>query len=74
MVGLVWLGIVSRQRLASWRKYTVLLAFTGAALVTPTPNALNQTTVATFYNRRYEPGVLLAYLFCADDKGKLAHV
>jgi sec-independent protein translocase protein TatC len=69
MVGLIWLGIVSRQRLASWRKYAVLLAFTVAALVTPTPDALNQTIVAGSVYLMYEIGLRLAHLIRADFTG-----
>ena len=60
MAGLVWLGIVSRDRLASWRKYAVLLAFTIAAFVTPTRDMMNQATGAAILYVPYELGLLLA--------------
>lgn len=54
------LGVVDHRRLASWRKYAVLLAFVVAALVTPTPDPVNQSIVALPMIALYEVGVQLA--------------
>lgn len=54
------LGVVDRRKLASWRKYFILLAFVIAAFVTPTPDPLNQTLVALPMIVLYEIGVQLS--------------
>lgn len=54
------LGIVSPDSLARNRKYAVLLAFVAAALLTPTPDAFNQTLMAVPIMVLYESGILAA--------------
>jgi sec-independent protein translocase protein TatC len=56
------MGIVTPQTLAKHRKYAVLLAFVLAALLTPTPDAFNQTLMAVPIILLYEVGILLSYL------------
>jgi len=58
--GMVWLQITSRERLAAWRPYVVLTAFVVGALLTPTPDALNQAIVAIPICLLYELGLRLA--------------
>ena len=57
---LVQLGVVSRQRLQSYRKFAILIAFVAAAIVTPTPDPLNQSLVAIPLIVLYELGIQLS--------------
>lgn len=66
MVGMIWLRITSRERLVAWRPYIVLAAFIVGALVTPTPDVINQAIVAVPMCLLYELGLLLARLVPAD--------
>jgi len=59
LYALAKLGIVSPRRLASFRRYAILIAFIVAAIVTPTPDPLNQTLVALPMIVLYEVGILL---------------
>lgn len=54
------LGVVDHRRLASWRKYAILLSFVVAAIVTPTPDPVNQTIVALPMIVLYELGVQIS--------------
>ena len=56
------LRIVNTQRLSRYRKYALLLAFVIAAIITPTPDPINQTLVAIPMYLLYEIGVLLSRL------------
>ena len=40
------LGVVSAKRMASFRKYAFILAFVLGAIITPTPDPINQTIVS----------------------------
>jgi sec-independent protein translocase protein TatC len=51
------LGIVTPDFLAKNRKYAVLIAFVIAALLTPTPDAFNQTLMAVPIILLYEVGI-----------------
>ena len=57
-VFLTKLGIVTPDYLAKHRKYAVLIAFVVAALLTPTPDAFNQTLMAVPIIILYEVGIL----------------
>ena len=57
-VFLTKLGIVTPDYLAKNRKYAVLIAFVVAALLTPTPDAFNQTLMAVPIIILYEVGIL----------------
>lgn len=57
---LVRLGIVKRERLGKWRKYAFLLSFVVAAIITPTPDPINQTIVAVPLFLLYELGIQLS--------------
>jgi sec-independent protein translocase protein TatC len=54
------LGVVTAKRLGSFRRYAILIAFIIAAIVTPTPDPLNQTLVAAPMIVLYEVGILMA--------------
>jgi sec-independent protein translocase protein TatC len=56
------LGIVSSQWLAKKRKWAIILAFVLAALITPTPDPVNQIIVAVPLYVLYEFSIWLAWL------------
>lgn len=53
-------GLVKVPQLRSFRRFAIVLAFVIAALVTPTPDPLNQTIVALPIIVLYELGIILA--------------
>lgn len=57
---LVKLKVVSRQSLQKFRKYAILVAFVVAAIVTPTPDPLNQSLVAIPLIVLYELGIQIS--------------
>lgn len=54
------LGVVSAKRMASFRKYAFVLAFILGAIITPTPDPVNQTMVSVPIYLLFELGVILA--------------
>ena len=58
LVFLTRVGIVTPNTLAKNRKYAIVLAFVAAALLTPTPDAFNQTLMALPIILLYEAGIL----------------
>jgi sec-independent protein translocase protein TatC len=56
------IGVVSSKWLWKKQKWVVLLAFIIAAIITPTPDAINQTIVAGTLMALYEVSVLVAWL------------
>jgi sec-independent protein translocase protein TatC len=54
------MGIVSAKRMASFRKYAFVMAFVIGAVITPTPDPINQTIVSLPIYFLFELGVLLA--------------
>jgi sec-independent protein translocase protein TatC len=54
------LGVVSPARMASFRKYAFVMAFVIGAIITPTPDPINQTIVSLPIYLLYELGVILA--------------
>jgi sec-independent protein translocase protein TatC len=60
VMALARLGVVSPQWLASKRKWWIVIAFVIAAIVTPTPDPLNQCIVAIPLILLLELGILLA--------------
>ena len=60
MYFLTKLGVVSASRLASFRKYAFVMAFVIGAIITPTPDPINQTIVSLPIYLLYELGVILA--------------
>lgn len=62
MVLLAKMGVVTPTQLAGQRKYAVLVAFVVAAIVTPTPDVVNQCLMAVPLMVLYEVGILAARL------------
>lgn len=58
LVFLTRMGIVTPDTLAKNRKYAIVMAFVAAALLTPTPDAFNQTLMALPIILLYEAGIL----------------
>jgi len=56
------IGIISGRWLANKRKIVIVLAFVASAIITPTPDAINQLIVAGTIIVLYEISVWLAYL------------
>ena len=57
------LGVVTPQFLSKNRKYAILLNFVIAAILTPTPDALNQALMAGPLIVLYEVGIIAARVF-----------
>ena len=57
------LGVVTPQFLSKNRKYAILINFVIAAILTPTPDALNQALMAGPLIILYEVGIIAARLF-----------
>jgi sec-independent protein translocase protein TatC len=68
IVFLTRVGIVTPRTLSRNRKYAVLLAFVTAALLTPTPDAFNQTLMAVPIIFLYEGGIIASRLFARRKK------
>ncbi len=68
LVFLTRMGIVATDTLAKNRKYAVLLAFVAAALLTPTPDAFNQTLMAVPIILLYEVGILASRILKTSPK------
>ena len=56
------LGVVSAKRMSRVRRFVIVIAFVVAAVITPTPDPVNQTIVALPIYLLYELGVLFARL------------
>ncbi len=54
------LGIATPKRLSRFRRWAIVLAFIIAAIITPTPDPVNQTIVAVPIIILYELGILFA--------------
>lgn len=63
------LGIVRPETLARHRKYAILGAFVIAAILTPTPDAFNQTLMAVPIILLYEIGILVSRIFIRRKHG-----
>lgn len=63
IVFLTRLGIVTPKTLAKNRKYSILVAFIIAAILTPTPDVFNQTLMAIPIIILYEAGILVSRFF-----------
>ncbi len=57
------MGLVTPKTLARNRKYAILGAFVAAAILTPTPDAFNQTLMAGPLIILYEVGIVCARIF-----------
>ncbi|RJQ15297.1 MAG: twin-arginine translocase subunit TatC [Nitrospiraceae bacterium] len=58
IIFLTRMGLVTTAFLAKHRKYAILIAFVIAAILTPTPDAFNQTLMAVPILVLYEAGIL----------------
>ena len=67
IVFLVKMGIVTPRTLARNRKYAILIAFIVAAILTPTPDAFNQTLMAVPIILLYEIGIWISPLFAKKE-------
>jgi sec-independent protein translocase protein TatC len=56
------LGVVSAKRMSGARRFVIVIAFIVAAVITPTPDPVNQTIVALPIYLLYELGLLFARL------------
>ena len=56
------LGVTTPQRLSRFRRWAIVLAFIAAAIITPTPDPINQTIVAVPIIILYEIGIIFARL------------
>ena len=54
------MGLVTTKTLAKNRRYAILIAFIVAAILTPTPDAFNQTLMAVPMIVLYEVGILVS--------------
>jgi Sec-independent protein secretion pathway component TatC len=63
MVFLAKIGVVNRSFLAKNRKYALLIAFVVAAILTPTPDVVNQVLMAGPLILLYEISILAVALF-----------
>jgi sec-independent protein translocase protein TatC len=63
IVFLTKMGIVTPQLLARNRKFAILFAFIAGAILTPTPDAFNQTLMAVPIILLYEVGIWISPLF-----------
>lgn len=68
IIFLTRLGIVTPAMLAKNRKFAVLFAFIAGAILTPTPDAFNQTLMAVPIIILYEIGILLSRLLYRKKK------
>lgn len=69
LVFLTRMGFVTPKTLARNRKYAVLFSFVAAAILTPTPDAFNQTLMAVPIIILYEGGILASRIFARRKKG-----
>ncbi|MBF0565336.1 MAG: twin-arginine translocase subunit TatC [Nitrospirae bacterium] len=62
IVSLARFGIVTPEKLAKSRRYAIVIAFIAAGILTPTPDAFNQTLMAVPIIVLYEVGIIAAKL------------
>jgi len=60
------IGFITPKTLAKNRKYAVLIAFILAAILTPTPDAFNQTLMAGPILILYEIGIIISKVFSKE--------
>lgn len=63
IVFLTRMGIITTQTLRKNRKYALLIAFVLAAILTPTPDAFNQSLMAVPIIILYEVGIIVSRFF-----------
>jgi len=67
------IGVVNAKMLARNRKYAILGAFIAGAILTPTPDAFNQTLMAGPLIVLYEVGIICARVFGGKRPAPVAH-
>lgn len=70
IVFLTRMGFVTTEFLSKNRKYAVLIAFVIAAVLTPTPDAFNQTLMAVPIILLYEVGIIASRIVGEKDKNR----
>jgi sec-independent protein translocase protein TatC len=68
IIFLAKLGIVTPEGLKRQRRWAIVLAFVAGAVLTPTPDAFNQTLMAVPIILLYELGIILAQLLTKRKK------
>ncbi len=68
LIFLTKIGVVTPAKLRKNRKYAIIMAFVAAAMLTPTPDAFNQTLMAGPIIVLYELGILASVLFYKERK------
>jgi sec-independent protein translocase protein TatC len=68
------LGVVTPQFLSKNRKYAILINFVIAAILTPTPDIVNQSLMAGPLIILYEVGIICARIFARRKPGVPAAV
>lgn len=63
LIFLTKIGLVTPQTLKRNRRFAIVLAFVAGAILTPTPDAFNQTLMAVPIILLYELGILLSVFF-----------
>jgi len=63
------IGLVTTKTLAKNRRYAILIAFIVAAILTPTPDAFNQTLMAVPMIALYEVGILVSRILIRQKAG-----
>jgi sec-independent protein translocase protein TatC len=64
------MGIVTPQTLAKNRKYALLVSFILAAILTPTPDAFNQTLMAGPIILLFEAGIIISKIFARKEAAR----
>jgi sec-independent protein translocase protein TatC len=72
MFFLTKMRVLTPQRLVAFRKYALILAFVIGAMITPTPDPLNQTIVSLPIYLLFELGLLLSKLAAPRDPAATA--
>lgn len=62
------IGIITPNKLAAFRKYAIVIAFIAAGILTPTPDAFNQTLMAVPIILLYEVGIIASRFFYKEKK------
>ncbi len=62
LVALSLMGVVTRQQLASWRRYVVVIIFLVAGILTPGPDVLSQVLMAIPLLLLYELSLIVIWL------------
>jgi sec-independent protein translocase protein TatC len=70
VVVLVFMGVISIEKLREWRSYYIVAAFVVAAVVTP-PDVVSQLALAIPMCLLYEVGIFFARFVGRNTRGRL---